>query len=284
MNLISLTKVIIKNVFYMQSLTRKLGEPVRLTKEECQAVYEGLKADKMMVNKFVLVCNIKTMSIDFEYNAAKFLKYKGQLDLNKYFFLLHPDFMEEYLKWGRATYAYAMEHKEIGLEPLNHCTRMTIPLKLANGKYYWVLQEGMALQLDANNNMVSHLNIYTILHEMRGDEDVVLVGQLYNNGIEVKEWTQTVWRDYFTQKAFELTPEQDRIVTVLHGNIDLSNAEIATTLNKKKNTIDMQNKQIIARAKASFPNHDFRNIKDTVRFLREIGYFLAEDIGENEVL
>ena len=116
---------------------------------------------------------------------------------------------------------------------------------------------------------------------MEENEDVVIIGRFYNNGFEIKEWTQTVWKDFFTKETFELTKEQRRIVEVLHKNIELSNLEIAATLGKMKNTIDAQNKQIIARAKGSFPNHEFATVKDVVRFLREIGYF-QEDVLGNE--
>ena len=72
---------------------------------------------------------------------------------------------------------------------------------------------------------------------------------------------------------FELTPEQSRIVKILNENIELSNLKIAQALSKQKNTIDVQNKQILTRAREAFPNHPFETIKDLVRFLREIGYF-----------
>ena len=273
MNIISLGKTIIQNFFFMNALTRKLGEPVHLNEGACEKIFEDVKADTMMAQKFALVCNIKTMSIGFHFNTEKFLGYNGSLDLNKFFMLLHPDFMEEYLKWGRATYNYMMNLKDVIVEPMAMCSRMTIPLKLANGQYHWVLQEAMALQIDANGKMVSHVNIYTVLHEMDGKEDVVLVGHLFNNGFEVKEWTQMVWKDYFTTKPFDLTPAQQLIVAELHKNMDLSNAEIALALIKTKNTIDVQNKQIISRAKEAFPHNEFGTIKDVVRFLREIRYF-----------
>ena len=276
MNPITLGKVIIQNFFFMRSLTHKLGEPVHLTEGECQKVFDDLKVDRMMAQKFALAINIKTMAIGFHHNTNKFLCYQGQLDLTKFFFMLHPDFMEDYLKWGRATYSYITNNKVIIKEPLNQCYRITIPLKLKNGKYYWVLQEAVCLQIDAMGNMVSHLNIYTILNEKADNEDVKMTGRIYNNGYEVKDWTQTVWKDFFTIRPFELTPEQSRIVKILNENIELSNLKIAQALSKQKNTIDVQNKQILTRAREAFPNHPFETIKDLVRFLREIGYFEEE--------
>lgn len=273
MNPLTLTKTIIQNYFFMKALTHKLGEPVRLTEGECQKVFDDLKADRMMAQKFALVVNIKTMAIGFYHNTDRFLSYQGQLDLTKFFFMIHPDFMEDYLKWGRATYNYVIDNKVIIKEPLNQCYRITIPLKIANGKYYWVLQEAMCLQIDATGNMVSHLNIYTLLNEKADNENVKMIGRIYNNGFEVREWTQTVWKEFFTTRPFELTPEQSRVVKALNKNIKLSNLEIAQSLGKQKNTLDVQNKQILARAREAFPNQPFETIKELVRFLREIGYF-----------
>ena len=213
------------------------------------------------------------MTIGFHYNTDRFLNYQGQLDLNKFFMMIHLDFMEDYLKWGRATYNYVMNNKAFIREPLNQCYSITIPLKLKNGKFYWVLQEAVCLQIDTIGNMVSHLNIYTILNEKEDNEDVKMTGRIYNNGYEVKDWTQTVWKEFFTIRPFELTHEQSRIITVLNENIELSNLEIAQALGKQKNTIDVQNKQILARAREAFLNQPFETIKDVVRFLRDIGYF-----------
>jgi hypothetical protein len=230
-----------------------------------------------MTQKFALVCNIKTMSIGFSHNTEKFLSYKGTLTLEKFFLMLHPNFMEDYIKWGQATYGYIIYNKNIIVEPLNHCTRMTIPLRLANGKYHWVLQEAVALQVDSAGNLISHLNIYTLLNEMEGNEDVKIVGHIYNNGFEVKEWTQTIWKDFFTHQPFELTTEQQRIVAILQGDISLSNTDIAKALGKQKNTIDVQNKQILARARHSFTFQTFENIRDVVVFLKTINFFEEND-------
>lgn len=273
MNLIRLGKLIIENYFFMRSLTHKLGEPVHHTDEECHTIIEGLKADKMMSQKFAFVYNIKAAQLSHHFNTEVFLSYNGYLDLNKFFLFIHPDFMEDYLNWGKAVYSYLMKQQHTKIEPLKQCTRITVPLKLIDGQYHWVLQEALPLQIDANNNLVSHLNIYSVLKPMKKDDKEEMSQRLYDKGMEATEWTKVVWKEFFTRESFSLTPEQRRIVEVLHKNIELTNLEVAQVLGKTKNTIDMQNKQIKARAKASFSHQEFDNIKDIVRFLRQIGYF-----------
>jgi hypothetical protein len=279
MNLLSIGKEIISNYFFMKSLTRNYGEPVNLSKKESQKILNDLRTDKMMEQKFALVLNVKTFQSDFELNVTKYIDCKKGYEADKFLYSMHPDFLEDYLKYARASYKFADENKHL-LSPLAQCARSTIPLKLKDGRYYWVLQEAIPFELDAQNNMLTHLNIYTILRPMEDGEKVSVISRLYNNGFEVTEWAQMIWKDFFTSRSFELTPEQKRIVESLNNNIEQSNIEIAQSLSKQKNTIDIQNKQILARAREAFPNHTFVHIKDVVRFLREIDYF---NNGNNKV-
>ena len=275
MNPLTLTKTIIQNYFFMKTLTHKLGAPVHLTEGECQKVFDDLKADRMMAQKFALVVDVKTQKIIWHLNTEKFLNYKGVFSTEKFFFSIHADFLVDFIKWVQANYIFIYQNSHV-LDPLNQCSRLTVPLKLYDDKYHWVLQEVTPLQVDASNNLVTHLNIYTALRPMEEGEKVQIVGRLYNNGFEVKDWTKSVWKEFFTIRPFELTPEQSRIVKVLNENIELSNLEIAQVLGKQKNNIDVQNKQILARTREAFPNQSFETIKEVVRFLREIGYFEEE--------
>jgi hypothetical protein len=273
MNLIQLGKVIFDNFFFMRVLTRHITEPIHLTEEACQKVFDDLKTNAIMSQKFALVLNIKTQTIDFQLNTDSFLSYKGQFDLKKFFDAVHPDFIIDYLRWGQAVYSYAIKNRDL-LEPMNQSARITIPLKLSDGKYHWVLQEALPLQVDKDNNLVSHLNIYTILYELEEKEDVKLESRIYNKGFEMKEWTKVVWKEFFTRRPFDLPDELKRILFALHDNLSLDNKTLAEQLdNKSKHTIDRQNKQILIRAREAFPSQTFDNIKDLVRFLRDVDYF-----------
>lgn len=79
---------------------------------------------------------------------------------------------------------------------------------------------------------------------MQYQNDEYWLTSQYRQVFEVKEWTQNVWKDFFTHSPFELTPEQERIIEALGQNNTLTNTEIAQLLNKKKNTIDVQNKHL----------------------------------------
>ena len=272
MNPLKLGKAILETYFFMRTLTQKIGEPVQLTEEACRKIFADMKADKLMTHKFAMMVNIKMMKIPFHFNTEKFLPYKGKLELTKFFNLIHLNFAIDYIKWGQAVYAFIIKEQE-NFEPLDYNYRLTIPLKLKDGQYYWVLQESFLLQKDANNRLVSNLNIYTIIRPMERSEDIEMLGRFYNNGFEIKEWAQSIRQQYFNSPKFELTTQQNAIVTQLHLIPLLNNAQIAELLNTSKDTIDMQNKNMLLRAREAFDNQAFGTVKDVVRFLEDLGYF-----------
>jgi hypothetical protein len=277
MNPLSLGTAIVKNILFMRALTRKLGTPVSLTEGDCQQVFEGLKADMLMGQKFAFIYNIKAATLKYHVNTDKFLPYKGDLDLTKFFMLIHPDFMEKYLKWAQAVYTYLMEQQHTVLEPLNQCSRITVPLKLIDGKYHWVLQEALPLQIDAANNLISHLNIYSVLKPMQKGDNEEMSQRLYHKGLEATEWTKVVWKTFFTLQVFELSDKEREIINLLMTDITLSNAEIALKLGHPKSKVDGLNKVILAKARASFPSEILENLRDVVRFLKILNYFDNED-------
>jgi DNA-binding CsgD family transcriptional regulator len=277
MNPLTLGTAIVKNIFFMRALTRKLGEPVSLTEGACNDLFDSLKADTLMAQKFAFVYHIKAATLKYHVNTDTFLPYKGDLDLNKFFLLIHPDFMEKYIKWGQAVYSYLMQQQHTKLEPLNQCTRITVPLKLIDGKYHWVLQEALPLQIDAANNLISHLNIYSVLKPMQESDKDDMSQRLYNKGLEATEWTKVVWKEFFTLQVFELSEKERQIMALLMIDNRLSNTDIAIRLNRLKNTVDAQNKAILAKARASFPYESFENLRDVVQFLKNLNYFENEN-------
>jgi hypothetical protein len=273
MNPIEVNQIILKNNIFMQDLARRLGDPVNLPDEACLKIYAELQANRIMEQKFAICFNLKKMDIVFKHNIEKFLGPRSDSSISSFLLRLHPDFLEDFIKWGQAIYEHGYNDTHIGSEPLESCSRMTVPLKLTTGCYYWALQEIIGLQVDATGKLVTHLNIYTLLHPLDLNEGVKMVARLYNHGFEEKNWTFNIWKDYFTKSPFQLTPQQNRIIEVLRSNSHFTNSEIALALGKKKNNIDIQNKQILARARSSFRKEKFENVHEVVGFLRKLGYF-----------
>ena len=86
---------------------------------------------------------------------------------------------------------------------------------------------------------------------------------------------------YFTRQPFILSKEQSRIVELLAKNPQYSNTKIAETFGKQRNTIDIQNKQILAKARQSFPNHPFDSVRDVVRLLSEMKLLESQIKADN---
>ena len=280
MNPITLGKTIAQNYFWMNKRAKSFGEPVRWTDEEAHQFLNTLPLNPLMQNRFAIAANNKTRGVIYHYNLDKYIAYKNKFTVETYFRLVHLDYLEDYIKWGDMVYQYAEKMREI-LEPMKQCYRISIPLKFKDGHYHWVLMEAYPLQMDQYGNMISHLNIYTILSYFEAKEKIPLVGDMWDNNKLQEDWTHDLWKKYNTHRAFILTHEQSRIVEALNKNIHLTNAEIAKELGKTKNTIDVQNKQILLRAREAFGNQFFTTTKDVVVFLQERAHF-QERLFEGE--
>ncbi len=176
MDIINLTRAIAENYFFMKGLTKHFGEPIHLSETECEKVLADLRNDRFMLHRFSFVFNIKSVKLTHHNNVGKFMS-KENIGLEEFFFKVHPDYMADYLRWGEAIYSYAQELKA-KIQPLLQTYRITIPIKLKDGKYHWVLQESMAFQLDSEKNMVSHLNIYSVARPFDAKEKIPLIGDL----------------------------------------------------------------------------------------------------------
>ena len=272
MNPFTLTTTIAKSIYLLNKRTVAFGEPVHWTNEEASNFLNTLPQNPLMNNRFALASNIKLAKVFYQFNVDEYLGIDSTLSVEGYFRLIHLDYLEDYLKWGEIVYQHAQEQRH-ALEPMQQCFRISFPMKLKNKQYYWVLMEAYPLQLDAENNMISHLNIYTVLNRFIANEKIPLVGDMWSGHQQQTDWTHDIWKKYTTKKTFILTPAQSEIVNLLSNNLELTHAELATLLGKSKNTIDIQNKQILARARETFGNQYFTTVKDVVKFLKEMQFF-----------
>jgi hypothetical protein len=282
MKFISLGKTIVQSFFFQKSLAKNMGEPVHWTDAETREFLHSLGDNHLMANSFAVAMDLKSTEPFFEMNMDKYLDYKGAFTVEKYFWAVHLDYLEEYLKWTQSIYLYAIELKGV-LRPMQQSFRLAVPLKLKNVGYHWVLMQAFPLQMDKDNNMVSHLNIYTPLRPFDPKEKIPLIGDLWDKHARQEEWTQGLWRNVFTtQAAFVITPAQRSILEVLKDEPELTNAQIAERLGKGKNTVDVQNKQILARARDCFPLHSFETVRDVAALLKELAFFEQQFLQQGD--
>jgi hypothetical protein len=185
---------------------------------------------------------------------------------------MHPDYVIPYTAWGQAGYKMALQHKET-LEPLRSSYRVSIPLRSNNGEYHWYSQHVTLTQLDADGNILAHLNTYyregrwsphnlrpfeACLNRNLRPEDVSLESNLY------AQMTHYLL-DAFTNKELE----------ILNYHIaDKTVDEIVATGQVSKHTLHEYNAKILKKAKNLF-QYDFRTAKDFAVYCKERGFILA---------
>lgn len=283
---LSLGKTIVQAFFFQKNLARTLGAPVHWDDKATREFLHSLGENHLMANSFALAMDLRNTQPIFMMNVEKYLDIQGDFTVEKYFRSIHFDYLNEYLKWTQCIYLYAAQLKD-KLQPMQQSFRIAIPLKLKKVGYHWVLMQAFPLQKDKVNNMVTHLNIYTPLRHFDPKERIPLIGDLWDKHTRQEDWTQGLWKNVFTSQAsFVLTPAQRSILEVLKNEPELTNAQIAQRLGKGKNTVDVQNKQILARARDCFPLHTFETVRDVAALLDELAFFEKQMLegreGEND--
>ena len=143
--------------------TKDFGAPVNLNDAEysdylrqLESTYEeSAEADE----KFCQVINIQTMEIEFSLGVQRALGYDDNTSLQRFFQLVHPEYLESYLMWAVSAYQVAFENRD-QIIPLRQSYRITLPLRHHNGEYYWYSQHATALRIDAEGHLICQLNTY----------------------------------------------------------------------------------------------------------------------------
>lgn len=257
---------------FLDQLSKGYSMPVTKTEEEVQTIIRQLEQSPLG-NNFYTVAS--TLSVE----QAYYIRALDYLPLPKEFFtsdayiqLIHPAYLVEYLEWATATYAYVAEKsRQRQMEPMRMSFRMDFPIKLKdgkNGKFYWTQIEAYPLQLDKDNNMITHLNAYKVIRpyeETRRRQP--LAGEMWDTQFLDEAWTRGLNRQKSLQRPFVPTPAERQILDLLYQNPCLSNKEIASALGKDPNTINQHNKNILAKARESFFPLLFADVRDVAKFL-----------------
>ncbi len=259
---------------FVKAFSKNFSEPVCMIGEELESFFlmmiERGRSD--FTHQFMLAATTGSNTLIFSHNTEKYVKTNGAFDVNKYLSLIHPDYSSDYILWSIAIYSYS--HKVRGiLAPLQQCFRINFPFQLIDGKFYWVLMEAFPLQLDKDNNLISHFNVYTVGQKFDETQNLPLVGDIWDNHFNDEAMSLELKKHRFTRKPFILTTEERRIVDFMNKNREASNEGIAKNFEKSPNTIKAQNVKILEKARESFINQSFQSTKDLVRFLRELDYF-----------
>lgn len=272
MNFLKTGFIIAKSMKFMNSYSKLIGDPVHLSPEEYQSVLDNIKSEKIDKNRFYLVLNLKKLEIVFSHNVENFFNHFGEITLEYFFKNIHKDYLGEFISWAETVYMYSLEMGEY-IIPLKQTFRILVPLKLKDNQYYWVLQECQPLQVDKENRLVSHLNTYSIIQEYSTRKEWSLLGEIWDENFKQKAWSKTVKKRYFfSPSVFTVTPKEREILLYLLNNPNASNKEIGLNFNITTNTVNVHTKQILRKAKQSFPLLNFITVREVSIFFTDLGF------------
>jgi len=286
-NLNSLNLIFTDLISYIDEVIKDYGEPVRPLPHEIeelkkQIINNPANNNPCLQKNFFLMERVEG-EILFAFNVDRYLGLKGEFDLMTFLSYIDDgsfswNYLKDYLSWAKTVYSFADKtFKNTDTNKVAYKTRM--PMRCNDGRIYWVLQEVRPLETDKDNNLISHINTYTISNLYKEKSHVGLVGEFYFDDEYQDECNKAISESRFTIKPF--TPSRTQ-KDILHFFYKQPNATLKSCAEKLKypvNTLkkyisDSQRKQgIIDKAKVSFPKTINNNLKDVVAFLDKIGWF-----------
>jgi hypothetical protein len=272
MNTQLLIKIINDYNFYLKTIQKGLEEPFNISMEDLLHQVSNLNGRNHTTNQFYIGISNHPIQFFYEYNTDRYLEYQGKMNNDKYLLLVHPNYLEDFILWKKIFYSYTNTIKG-ELIPFKDFIRITFPIRLIDKRYYWVQCEITPVQFDNKNDMVSHLNTYTILHKYNPRQSHPLLVDFWKNNYADEKFTKELHKHRFTKKPFYLSKEERKIMDVLLNDPKTTNENIAKYLNKTKNNIDMQIKNLLSKARKNFTTEKFKTKNDIAEFLNKLGYF-----------
>ena len=265
------------NIFIDQ-WSKEFSEPVNLSEEEVKDYIERLKARPLSIGTFYTVASTVSNKIPYHINTQDYLPiHHGFLDADALFNLIHPEYIEEYFSWGRVVYIYvAKQIKDNNVDPFEIAFSFRFPLKIKDGRYYWVKRLSFPLQIDQHRNLITYVNEYTILTRFdESDKREAIVGEMWGKSLIDDRLTRELRKEKLNHGALIFTPTERQILDQFFLRPDSTIKDIALALGKNINTIEQHNKKIIAKVKPNFPSFAAMKrikVKQIAQFLYSHGY------------
>lgn len=286
-NTTSLNLVFADLILYIDEVIKTHGEPVRPLPHEIeelkkQIINSSANNNPRLQKNFFLIEKVHG-EIMFSFNVDRYLGLKGKFDLIT--FLSYIDdgsrtwgYLRDYLSWAKTAYSFADKiFKFTDTDKVAY--KIRIPMCFNDGHVYWVLQEVRPLETDKDNNLISHINTYTISNLYTEKTPVGLVGEFYFDDEYQDEWNKAISESRFSIKPFILSRTQKDILLFFHKQPNSTIKSCAEKLKYPVNTLkkyisDSQRKHgILDMAKVSFPKIPSNNLREVVTFLDKIGWF-----------
>jgi hypothetical protein len=263
-------------ILYLKNLvTIDENQDITLSDEECKIFLKSIEDNPVSKKHFYMAIDLLDYKLIFQHNLSEFLGLKHSCTLEDFFDKVHPDYIGPFLEWAKSAHYLINAHAEY-IDVLGTSYKITLPVMSESGNYYWVLQESYALQLNKLKQILTQFNIYTVVSKY--DQPQEIVGWITTKyGID-EEKDAELKKFYNNITNFRLTLNEKQLIGHIKKNNSPSYKEISIVLGKSEETIKKHAKNIIQKAKISFP-HIFNQkekslLKTLIEYLEHINYVI----------
>jgi hypothetical protein len=177
---------------FAKQYSQMIGDPINISDEEYKFFIEEQNAQLNLTwnkSKFLVFSNMKTEKVDLCLGLKEVMGWAEPLSVEAYFRMIHPDYIAPYLFWSMAVYELGLELRS-KIKPMQQVFQLQVPLLHQSGTYYWCLMNGLPLRMDAENNLVVHLNMYIRMEELTEFNHRILEPILIERIDIMNSWTQ----------------------------------------------------------------------------------------------
>lgn len=233
----------------------------------------------MSNNKWFLIFDLRQQAFVRHDNAKIFWQFEGEhLDTKTFYNFVHPDYLEDFIKVGVSMYNFIHlpEQKQaMTMKPLNLSFEIIVPFWVEKLRcYMWVKQECRPWQVDCNNNLVSHVNFYSVARPFDDKERLPMYAIVWDINSDYMDWTPYFQKFHVLRQPLTFSRTQARILQLYNQQQHIKNNDIAHQLALSEHAIHKHNKAILKKIRRSFPAINFANVKrDVVPFIHQMGFF-----------
>ncbi len=258
----------------LSQMTQKFGESVN--SEECEDKLQHL-IQFTLPDCFFMVINIKKQKVTWSQGVSNYLGYSDNrvLQNNTFTFydsldIIHPDRRKQYLLFGWSAYQVSQMYKE-QLSSCHQQFMIKIPIRKRNGKFLWVKQTSMPFELDEDNNLISHLNLYYIIGKYKGQpiEKPIIFSTSTANG------RRRDWEDLVSENtklvSFPFSNSEEKLLGYYATDVKKTIQAAAESLKWSVHWVKELNKSILEKGKKNYSN-EFQSALEVAIYLKDLGW------------
>ncbi len=148
---------------------------------------------------------------------------------------------------------------------MNFAVRISLPILLRDGSYYWCLCSVYPLQFNKLNNITTEIHIFQVLHKY-SDEGYIKF-DIWENSTVNEFLTHQLKTMVNSHNCLKVSKRQKQILEIIYKNPKVTNLEIAEKIGNKKATVDVLCKQILVKARKQYNGFTIKSIRELVEIV-----------------